>query len=639
MPDERLNRGYGTAARSCFTHIVSHVKLKRYDLPGIGLVACCLVVLMSGITWFLVNIDRGLDMTDESLYMVSALVMTQETPYLMRSGFYNGMLLTLVGKDLVLLRGFGVILLLAAVLYLVASIYRSWKVLAGETLEMSQVLGMAAAVSAAALTYYAGWLITPSYNWFALFGSLLAIAGLLWLAAQLRETGFELQLQPAAGVLPHAVAVAVGIVIAFFSKPTSGAGLGVVVFLLALAAVRLDTLPRLLLVLGLVTLAMFALHLWFLEGGLANYIGIVEWSLQKSELFFSSREPDWLISLAVEDLKSLPEAMFDVLPTALFFASGLLLLRLAYFALKRPADRIQSLSSSVLLGLTLLAGWLELYQQDYWSGGQYAMFDTGKAFALLALLMLLSVAIAPSCAEKARNACPNKRLLLVALLLVLMPLLYAFGSSNGLLRQSSLANLFYALAVLMVLAFHEIGARRKYLSWMGCLLVFLASAQIVKDARSEPYRLAAPLAKQDQEVTLWATGTRFRVDQPTSKYIRSLQDAALQHGWEEGTPIIDMTGGTPAISLILGATPMGSPWLIGGYPGSAEVAIEELGRVAPELLDRSWILLANQGSRSLPRRVLRELGIELRDDYELVGEMVTGHRSERQRLWRPREQP
>jgi hypothetical protein len=68
----------------------------------------------------------------------------------------------------------------------------------------------------------------------------------------------------------------------------------------------------------------------------------------------------------------------------------------------------------------------------------------------------------------------------------------------------------------------------------------------------------------------------------------------------------------------LGATPVGSAWLCGGYPGSAAMVGRMLDRVPLDELQRAWVLTEPEGPRPLPNSLLERYGLSLEEDYGLV---------------------
>ena len=88
--------------------------------------------------------------------------------------------------------------------------------------------------------------------------------------------------------------------------------------------------------------------------------------------------------------------------------------------------------------------------------------------------------------------------------------------------------------------------------------------------------------------------------------------------------------------VILNAKLVGRPWLIGGYAGSANF-VRAVIKLSGENPFDSWILTAPYGGRRVPVSVLSDEDYNFEENFQLVGEVMTGHRNELQLLWKPRK--
>ncbi len=158
----------------------------------------------------------------------------------------------------------------------------------------------------------------------------------------------------------------------------------------------------------------------------------------------------------------------------------------------------------------------------------------------------------------------------------------------------------------------------------------------VSAANMRPYRLSAPIAQQTHDVTTWDDGVALRVDESTATYVQALKAMAGNGNWRSGTPLIDLTGATPAAALVLGGRFFGIPWIPGGYPGSQKLASRVLRDAKRIDLESAWILTAPQGIRRISSAVLGDAGLVFPDAYERLGAVRTGYRDETQFLWKPR---
>ena len=84
-----------------------------------------------------------------------------------------------------------------------------------------------------------------------------------------------------------------------------------------------------------------------------------------------------------------------------------------------------------------------------------------------------------------------------------------------------------------------------------------------------------------------------------------------------GVPVLDVTGASPGYIRQLGGHPVGGSWLLGGYAGSLDAALEAVRGEDPDLLRRAYVLDAPDS----PRRIgglLPALGCSPERDYEEV---------------------
>ena len=144
---------------------------------------------------------------------------------------------------------------------------------------------------------------------------------------------------------------------------------------------------------------------------------------------------------------------------------------------------------------------------------------------------------------------------------------------------------------------------------------------------------------------LAGTGSLF-VDMQTANYINDLKRIALNAGWEPGTPLIDLTGGSPGANVILGGRILGNPGAFGDFKGTGAFTKDVLNMCPRSELDAAWILTAPSGSIKLPEDILPEIGLNFPKGYKVVGtvrlivasykeEAIIGYGDEFQVLWKP----
>jgi hypothetical protein len=203
--------------------------------------------------------DRGLDLTDEGLYLLAAdppsRVAAWGTPW----GWHTSPLLRLVSGDVANFRTLGAVLLVAASAALAVAVASGRWRMPDHTAEVATRLESTLAGVAGGLggyLYYAGMLRTPSYNWVVIIGTVIAATGTL------------LNLPPSRHRMPRfgLALTAFGLFVTIPAKPTSSILFGLALGLLIWRRVGLQQAVRHVLTLSIATSAFIilavALRVW-----------------------------------------------------------------------------------------------------------------------------------------------------------------------------------------------------------------------------------------------------------------------------------------------------------------------------------------------------------------------------------------
>jgi hypothetical protein len=141
---------------------------------------------------FILSSDRGIDLTDEGLYLLEADPPSPTAAWGFPYGWHIGPLFRIVGYDVANFRTLGAVLLVLGSAALGIESLRVGRRLRaavqvpshGGSLNSIQRLETATAAitgGLGGLLYYAGLFRTPSYNWLVIFGLVVAVLGLLML--------------------------------------------------------------------------------------------------------------------------------------------------------------------------------------------------------------------------------------------------------------------------------------------------------------------------------------------------------------------------------------------------------------------------------------------------------------------------
>jgi len=188
-------------------------------------------------------------------------------------------------------------------------------------------------------------------------------------------------------------------------------------------------------------------------------------------------------------------------------------------------------------------------------------------------------------------------------LLLALPVAFSFGTNNSVLQHSQMAAVFGVTAL---------SVRLRRLARLGllatpavvtCLTVLCVPTLVIQlkavvDVHST-YRQLSPLGEQVVPVRLGAVGNTLLVDATTRETLESVIGAARAAGFASGQAVLDFTGDSPGLVYALGGRPLGTAWLLGGYPGSEAAAARLLAHLSPPALQSAWLLTSEDNPRAI----------------------------------------
>jgi len=589
--------------------------------------------------WFIVDFalasNRGFELTDEALYLLAARDVGSTAQWGFPWGWHTAPLYALVGGDVSSFRTIGGVILtlsggaLGAAAFLVLN-----RDLPLQTFFYQKQWATGLAVFtltgwATSFLYYSGLLRAPSYNWVVLEGLLLAgIGGLLLIRKSSVGRRSALGLYRLANI----ALVAFGLIYSSPGKPTTPVFFLIILFLSwwASSGVRTATALVLQVVLGAI-------------GVVAVFVGLGVWPRNFLQNFLSPIQGPSLtgagLSEAFKDLVSFPvpllRALIDLGPSIFGPLALALLAWLLSFARARWKLELRISATGVALIIPLWLFVLQpLFDPDLEVGGWIAprMAVTLVIIMMVGVFYSLTLFLENNQKELVR---PQRLSLAIALLLVSMPLIFGFGSGNGVLQMSALAGIGFILASLVLL--HSADRSGKWLTTMKlsvAALALLVSVVTLFDGHQAPYRLQ-PMNMQTQSVELNdSAGSRLMVDPATKERIVNLLSVTEEAGFTPGTPVIGLrltTSWFAAESYALGAdvpqSLMPSLW---GYPGSLDLAIYNMQNDSSAFQwNRAWILIEDEtrldeaGIKNLSsylEHLERKSGLAFPGDYALIGQ-------------------
>ncbi len=583
------------------------------------------------------NADRGFDITDESFYILWASnpgdVLASTTQF----GHYTGILYGLANGNLAVFRLQGLLLLLVTAGLFSHSLERYWCHLSGVSISNHSRWLSLSVILAGTVAYYRYWLLTPSYNWLGLISVLIVATGLLHAAVNASDR--DANSCGDLSLFGYGLLVGIGGGLSFMAKSTTAAVLAII-FLYFVGVTSLRRRWKVFVAVSVLSSAIFILiHAIIFENGLFPFYVKVQDGLELGKLLSAGHTIRDISLQACGDLKQIPNRLVEVFPLPY---AGLAFLSLFFASVFTRYGKTQNKGIGTLFIIVLVlvnaVAWIQLWKTGYWVGTHNRIGFGGSAFSFVVVLSGLSTLVLWK-KKKADGSNYNRvqfrELLKLYIFLLLLAMAYAFGSNNGLVPQMSGGFVFLSAASLYAAFWIDQFVGKRYLGYAVSLLLVLSVCLILTLAYRNPYRLPAKVKDQVVQITFAGSKGSIFVDEKTAKYVNDLKRTALDAGWKSGMYLIDLTGGSPGATVILGGRAPGAPWLVGAYKGSNDFARAALAKVSIPTLQFAWVLTAPEGSRKLSNKVLSDLGLEFPNAYEAVEKVRTGHRNEEQVLWRP----
>lgn len=506
---------------------------------------------------------RGFGFGDESYYLAWISDPLQYKASIHPFGLPLHIVYELTGESIVFMRILGALLLAftGAVLGLFAARHFQ-DVLSQETL--ANLVPLAALFS---LSYYALWVLTPSYNLLANAGAALIAAGCLsWMNLGIRRSLHEDWIA--------STLVGVGGLLAAFGKPTFAVLAACYASYLLLRAWR-DVGPRRVLSCATIAIATSVIPLMLilaLVGGPKANIAMVRHGMEVLRFGNSIGNLPWKTA------------------TDIYHSPIIFLLTVAIFVVAVVPKPHEGTTRTIWFGRavgTLLAADLFYFffqvakgvtgNNDPYSAG----FGVPVMCVVLALIAYTLVKQGPS-----KGQAHNAGLIKVIAILLILPFAIAFGTANSLVHQSVLSLFAPLLAAVIAAGSLKPVSKGRIVQVTLALLVPL----LLLWSAHRPYGLQTSIWKQDHAVTLPFNGEVLNVDKRSALYIELLKSLARRTALSRSTPIVDLSAGGPGTALLLNGGAPFYPWLVHIFEASPAVVEAAWNSMSPGEQGAAWII-------------------------------------------------
>jgi hypothetical protein len=603
---------------------MTRTEKKKYFEGQLSQTASFIVLILSGfITLAVLAIltfacNYGYDLTDESYYVLLIQHYQAYKYTLSQFGFIYQPVAKILSYNIPHLRIFNILVTYLLSLGTLGLFYFSInrENISSPRIKVLTFLSIAG-ISTSSLLYFSifNWLPTPSYNSLNLQGILLTVFGLL----------IVLDSKQIFGTL-GGVVMSLGGWLVFMAKPTSALLLGILCFIALLLNKKISL--RLVLTLVFTLITLFSLTTYSLDTGFIEYFKRYQIAFEGQKLLASGHDGASIWRIDFPELSKKEWAFFSI--------ASILIASLVCFLRKVSCTGAFASFICILAFIIYAAACYKPFASSVFYLPRYAQ------------LQILSVPVGVLSSIfgyfiYSRSIPKINKSIWWAVICILLPYIYAFGTGCNYFYASSAAAFFWLLAAIAMLSAIDI-------SWMKNSLLPLAFiSQLVTtifllNAVESPYRQPNKLLEEARSVEINNSESNIRVNINVAKYIEAVRQVGISGNITYDDSIIDLTGSSPGIAVILGTFNLGLPWALGGYPGSNQMALFFLEKTQLDQIRKAWVITEPLGKRSLSEDILSNWGLTLINDYELVGEVLApaGYRGSRnptlQKIYKPKKQ-
>lgn len=607
--------------------------IKRFSFIARRTAALLLFLLNLIVIGFLVwASDKGFDITDEGFYLLASqfpmdVSMWTGMFYLYTSGLYS-----IAGHSVIILRLFGIVLMIGSSAILFYGLYRLLRQIGFKLFDdLDVIITSWSLVSFGAMLYYVLLVLTPSYNLIN-SAALNAASGFLLLGLALSETNEDKHKLSIAAFLGAGLCIGVS----FFVKFTSGISL----FILFSCVLAFWPCQRSLVrfknifMVGFGSIVWILIHFWFIQSPV-SWWHIFQGGVNFALLMGAGHGLTGLHRYYLECSVVAKNAFltFWKFYIAIFLGAGVLLLL-------RRIGKDWFYAPSVLLLILFAAMGRKSYLLGFHRGG--TPYAGGLSFYYLAwLLLFLSAVIVTLFYQRMSDdrwwTETRGRFLLVGLLLLFLPVAGAIGTANPIT-----VNIIFYVAPLFVLYLLLL----LILSWSNdnkwilicgtSIIVTFTFAQVIVGGSMFPYRLNTDIMAQTIPTDIGMSPTQLKLDVSTSVFFGQMHKAAYDNGFKPGDDVLAFCN-MPGVVFSLGGRSPSIPWFNSGYKGSRAANEMALSFVPKERIKDAFILQNVDGAGGFPD--LAKFGIDFPGNYTLCGEAIwpaTKDSKDLVRLWKPK---
>ena len=210
--------------------------------------------------------------------------------------------------------------------------------------------------------------------------------------------------------------------------------------------------------------------------------------------------------------------------------------------------------------------------------------------------------------------------LLVTLFAYIITVAFVFGSANNIMHQSFLV---ISILITPLYIYFLINSFKRYLLFFFLITTTYGITINITEKVKNPYRIYKPIYENSNEIKLNLNNKKIiiKTDKNTYQFIKKLENIFIKKNWNNKNYLIDLSGTTPVINLIIQSKIL-TPWIIGGNGGSENFILHYLKKLNIDDLKNSAIILSNT-DRNISRDILKKVNLNMNETHYLT-EIIDG---------------
>ena len=519
--------------------------------------------------FFVFNLDKGLEFTDESYILLYSLYANDVVGKITNFGLFGNILLNITNFDLYYFRIIGFLLLLISSLAAFKGLIFFYKTKNFDVFADNYLIFYVAITGS--LCFYRHWVITPSYNMYNLCGALFFISGLFFI---LPKSNFL-------GNFNSFFLISLGLFICFVSKPTTAIFLSIVLTIWLTIFYR-KFFIRIFFSLFIVGIIIFFMYVFLNFHSLKLYL---------DDLFFGY------------ELKKTLDPRYDFFNNLIFTIKYLVkdvMIHWLFFIIQIFGiiflKKINRINFSIIFSIISLI-----------------IFDNLNILFISLLINLLFL-----CDKKLILKKENILLILIPMVIFIV----SFGTNTNPVNHVHTSAIFYFLLMFHIINLYPIDIKSKGIVFVILLCVHLSVN--IHNNIFKPQRYRYNLLNQNNKITIPNFNNHIYVDNFVKSYFDQISDLKSKLNDKNIKYLIDYTGHQPILNLLFGYKFIVQPWWSGVYIESNDYINLIINKPNKKYNTNTLVVTNDDISLEvkpydMDNNDLKKIGIDLQKNYEVLG--------------------